>query len=380
MSATLKELDAWLSEPEGERLEFKEAKANFPFEKLVKYCAALANEGGGKIILGVTDGRPRRVVGSAAFEEPGRTVASLIQRLGVQVTSEEIHHSNGRVLVFHVSSRPVGVPIQCDGVFWSRAGDELRPLSPDRLRRVFQESGPDFSAELHPDAGLADLDPAQVERFREMWMRKSGNAALASITSRQLLEDSELVAGDKVTHAALVLLGTRPALGRRLAQAELIFEYRSSEASIPFQKRIEFRSGFLGYLDELWTTINLRNEVLQYREGFFVGDIPAFNEAVVREAALNALAHRDYRLPGSIFVRQFPRRLEIVSPAGSRPASMPRICSGGSLPGIDGSPMPVRSVALLSDPARAPTGCLKSPSKKESRGRTSRGRTIIRLS
>jgi ATP-dependent DNA helicase RecG len=99
----------------------------------------------------------------------------------------------------------------------------------------------------------------------------------------------------------------------------LVFEYRSSEASIPFQQRIEFRSGFLGYLDELWNTINLRNDVLHYREGFFVGDIPAFNEAVVREAVLNALAHRDYRLPGSIFVRQFPRRLEIVSPGGFPP-------------------------------------------------------------
>ena len=319
MSATLDELDAWLSEPEGERLEFKEAKSNFHFETLAKYCAALANEGGGKMIFGVTDKRPRRVVGSAAFEEPGRTVAGLISRLGIQITSEEIHHPNGRVLVFHVPPRPVGVPIQSDGVFWSRAGDELRPLSPDRLRRVFQESGPDFSAELHSDASLDDLDPALVERFREMWMRKSGNATLASITPRQLLEDAELQAGEKVTHAALVLLGTRPALGRRLAQAELVFEYRSSEASIPFQKRIEFRSGFLGYLDELWNTINLRNEVLQYREGFFVGDIPAFNEAVVREAVLNALAHRDYRLPGSIFVRQFPRRLEIVSPGGFPP-------------------------------------------------------------
>jgi ATP-dependent DNA helicase RecG len=319
MSATLEELDAWLSEPEAERLEFKEAKANFHFETLAKYCAALANEGGGKILLGVTDRRPRRVVGSNAFSEPGRTVAGLISRLGIQITSEEIRHANGRVLVFHVPPRPVGMPIQYDGVFWSRAGDELRPLSPDRLRRVFQESGPDFSAELHPDAGLDDLDPALVERFREMWMRKSGNAALASITPRQLLEDAELLAGDKITHAALVLLGTRPALGRRLAQAELVFEYRSSEASIPFQQRIEFRSGFLEYLDELWSTINLRNEVLHYREGFFVGDIPAFNEAVVREAVLNALAHRDYRLPGSIFVRQFPRRLEIVSPGGFPP-------------------------------------------------------------
>ena len=319
MSATLDELDTWLSEPEAERLEFKEAKANFHFETLAKYCAALANEGGGKIIFGVTDRRPRQVVGSTAFAEPGRTVAGLISRLGLQITSEEILHANGRVLVFHVPPRPVGVPIQYDGVFWSRAGDELRPLSPDRLRRIFHESGPDFSAELHPDANLDDLDPALVDRFREMWMRKSGNAALAAITTRQLLEDAELMAGGKVTHAALVLLGTRPALGRCLAQAELVFEYRSNEASIPFQQRIEFRSGFLGYLDELWNTINLRNEVLHYREGFFVGDIPAFNEAVVREGVLNALAHRDYRLPGSIFVRQFPRRLEIVSPGGFPP-------------------------------------------------------------
>ena len=184
---------------------------------------------------------------------------------------------------------------------------------------MFQESGPDFSAELHPDAGLDDLDPALIERFREMWMRKSGNAALGASLPEQLLEDAELLAGDRITHAALVLFGTQRAMGRRLAQAEVVFEYRSSEASIPFQQRIEFRSGFLGYLDELWNTINLRNEVLQYREGFFVGDIPAFNEAVVREALLNALAHRDYRLPGSIFVRQFPRRLEIVSPGGFPP-------------------------------------------------------------
>ena len=273
------------SEPEGERLEFKEAKSNFHFETLAKYCAALANEGGGKIILGVTDRRPRRVVGSTAFEEPGRTVAGLINRLGIQVMSEEIQHPNGRVLVFHVPTRPVGVPIQYDGVFWSRAGDELRPLSQDRLRGVFQESGPDFSAELHPDAGIDDLDPALIERFREMWMRKSGNAALAQLSlpgncwkTRNCWPATRL----RMPHWSC--LERSAAMGRRLGQAELVFEYRSSEASIPFQQRIEFRSGFLGYLDELWNTINLRNEVLQYREGFFVGDIPAFNEAVVREA------------------------------------------------------------------------------------------------
>lgn len=36
----------------------------------------------------------------------------------------------------------------------------------------------------------------------------------------------------------------------------------------------------------------------------------------MREALLNAVAHRDYRLGGSVFVRQYARRLELVSPGG----------------------------------------------------------------
>ena len=50
---------------------------------------ALANEGGGKIVLGVTDRRPRRVVGTAAFDEPGRTEAGLHQRLSHRIPVEE---------------------------------------------------------------------------------------------------------------------------------------------------------------------------------------------------------------------------------------------------------------------------------------------------
>ncbi|MCB1048430.1 MAG: transcriptional regulator, partial [Calditrichaeota bacterium] len=48
----------------------------------------------------------------------------------------------------------------------------------------------------------------------------------------------------------------------------------------------------------------------------FMMDIPTFNEGAVRESLLNAISHRDYRHAGSIFLRQFPRRLEVVSPGG----------------------------------------------------------------
>ena len=200
-----------------------------------------------------------------------------------------------------------------------RAGESLVPMTPDMLKRIFDEAGPDFSAEVSPAASLADLDPEAVSRFRTMWRRKSGNPDLDRLSDEQLLRDAELLVDAGVTYAALILLGAERPLGRLLAQAETIFEYRSSEASIPFQQRIEYRKGFLLYLDALWETINLRNDIQHYQDGLFIWDIATFNESAVREAILNAVSHRDYRHPGSVFVRQFPRRIEIVSPGGFPP-------------------------------------------------------------
>lgn len=316
MSTILAKFEAWLLEPESERLEFKEAKSNFHFETLAKYCAALANEGGGRMILGVTDRRPRAVVGTKAFGEPARTVAGLVERLRLKIECEEIAHRGGRVLIFQVPSRPIGMAVEVDGAFWMRAGESLRAMTQDELRRIVLEAGPDFSVEVCTDARISDLDPQAVGRFRGLWMERSGNASLARAKVEQVLEDAELLRGGQITYAALILFGTHKALGRHLAQAETIFEYRSSETSIPYQQRLEFRQGFFTALDELWKAINLRNEVQQYQDGLFVKQIPTFNERVVREAILNAVTHRDYRLAGSVFIRQFPQKLEVVSPGG----------------------------------------------------------------
>ena len=65
----LAELQKILDAEEDEHLEFKEAKQQYDSVKLIEYCVALANEGGGRLILGVTDSRPRKVVGTRAFSD-----------------------------------------------------------------------------------------------------------------------------------------------------------------------------------------------------------------------------------------------------------------------------------------------------------------------
>ncbi len=316
---SIEQLHTWLAEPEGTNIEFKEAKQNYHFDKLVEYCVALANEGGGKIILGATDRRPRQIVGTAAYAEPGRTEAGLHERLMHRIPVEEILTADGRVLVVHVPPRLPGTAWHIGGRYLKRAGDDPAALSDAELKAIFAETGPDFSAELCPGATLADLAPEAILLFRQRWAKKTRDERKNGWTDIDVLNNAELLIDGQITYAALILFGTRLALGQRLAQAELVFEYRSSEASGPAADREEFREGFFLWQDAIWQKINLRNDRQSYQDGLFRLDIPTFDEVPVRESLLNAVAHRDYRLGGSIFVRQYAHRLEVVSPGGLPP-------------------------------------------------------------
>lgn len=319
MTTTPDDLRRWLDEPEGLRLEFKEAKHNYHFEKLLEYCVAIANEGGGKIVLGATDRRPRRIVGTTALAEPGRTEAGIHERLSRRVPVEEVHTPDGRVVVVHVPGRLPGTAWQINGRYLKRAGDELAPLGDAELRAIFAETGPDFSAEICEGADATHLAPEAITAFRARWAARTSDDRKLAWSDEQTLTAAELSIDGRLTYAALILFGSREALGRFLAQAELVFEYRSSEASGPAAARAEYREGFFLWNEAIWQTINLRNDRQSYQDGLFRMDLPTFDEVQVREVLLNAVAHRDYRAGGSIFVRQYSRRLEVVSPGGFPP-------------------------------------------------------------
>ena len=319
----LDELYIWMKSRENARLEFKEAKNTFDITRLTRYCCAFANEKGGRLVLGVTDPFPRKIIGSQAFPNLEKIKSYLIFKLSLRIEVEELFEEDRRVVIFTIPSRPIGVPIECEGGYWMRRGEELVTMTADMLKRIFDEGVPDFSAQICPEAKFEDLDLAAINVFREAWMKKSGNRQLEHIAERQILRDIEVATEQGVTYAALILFGTHKALGKHLAQAEVIFEYRSSDVTGPAQHRIEYRQGFFTFYDELWGKINLRNDNQHFQDGLFIFDIPTFNEKAVREVILNAISHRDYKAAGSVWVKQYPRRITIASPGGFLPGITP---------------------------------------------------------
>ena len=256
------------------------------------------------------------MIGSAAFDQPERTRKGLIEKLKVMVDFQLYEYKGKRVWVFDVASRPLGLPVQVDGVAWWYEGDSLIPMPEDIRRKIYEEIGVDFSGTICNEARIGDIDENAVEIFRKKWIEKSGNTRLKSVEFEQLLRDCEAITEEGITYAALILFGKHAAIRRFLPQAEIVFEYRSSDASGPASQREEFQLGFFSCYDRIWELINLRNDKQHYQDGFFIYDISTFNERVVREAILNAVSYRMYQMGGSIFIRQYRDRLVVESPEG----------------------------------------------------------------
>ncbi|MGA6981400.1 MAG: ATP-binding protein, partial [Candidatus Sulfotelmatobacter sp.] len=148
MKITSKQIDFWRSAPnETENLEFKEAKNQFDTDKLLEYCVAISNECGGHLILGVKNNHPREVVGTSAFQNPNKIAEKLLQSLKFRVDIHEVAHPSGRVLVFEIPSRPKGTPREINGQYFMRCGESLVAMTPDQLRKIFDEGKPGWLEE-----------------------------------------------------------------------------------------------------------------------------------------------------------------------------------------------------------------------------------------
>ena len=198
---------------ETEHLEFKSATEKFPFESgrhsLCGYCIALANERGGKLILGVTDKLPRKVVGTAVFRNTGKLKSDVFRKISRRIEVEEFEYRGKRVLILDIPARPVGEPLHFEGQYLMRVGEELLPMTSDQIDLILTERRPDWSAQICPQATLDDLDPEAIAMARVNFAKKNSKISsdVETWSNIVFLNKAKLTVHGNVTNAAVLLLG-----------------------------------------------------------------------------------------------------------------------------------------------------------------------------
>lgn len=313
------DVDDILQDRENTTLEFKEARSNFSDTERSDYCAAIANMGGGKLLLGITN--DRNIVGTSVYQGTINKIPQQIyQAIGITVAVEEVRHLKGRIVVFDVPSRPVGQRVRSNAGKYTypiRRGESLGEMDDAMTKEILNEVQPDFSAGIVEDMTLNDLDETAVNDFKNKRAEKTDNHGLKTISTGQVLTDAELMRDGKLTFACLLLLGKKEKITKFLPQAEIIYEWRNDPKQIHHDFRASWRSPYFIIYDEIWNTINARNIRIPYQEGFIQQEVLAFDEKACREAVNNAVAHRDYSIGGrSIIIRTSPNSLTVISPGG----------------------------------------------------------------
>jgi ATP-dependent DNA helicase RecG len=319
---SLEQFEDWVSGREHISLEFKEAKNNFDSKNdLPDYCAALANEGGGKLILGVNDNG--KVVGTKAFHgRVNKLSHEIFTKIKIRVDVEEFLHSGHRILIFHVPGRLRGQRIKSTGnyLYPMRMGDSLAEMDDMKTKEILNENQPDFTSEIVANLSSDDLDLTALEALRKKWADESNRDDYLSFDHKKILKNSGLEDDGGITFAGLILVGKPEAIRRHLPDAEIIFEWRHDPKQTHYDFRKNWRAPFINIDDEIWEVINARNLRIPFQQGFFQREVWAFDEKSIREAVHNAVMHRDYSIKGrSIFIKASPQEFFIESPGGFPP-------------------------------------------------------------
>ena len=319
MDTTSAQIDLWRQSPsEHQRLEFKEAKTQFDNKKLYRYCVALANEGGGHLLLGIADILPRPVVGTGAVNDPVGMAGKVFQAIGFRVDIEEVAHPDGRVVVFCVPPRPRGTAYHYEGAYLMRSGRQLVPMSEDRLRAIFAEGQPDWGQQAAME-GLEDqrvVDLLDIQAFFELLglpLPANRSGILDRLITERLVDEEN--GRYSIRRLGALLLARRlvdfPEVARKAPRVVVYKGTSKLETKLDQTGTKGYAVGFQGLVGFVMAQLP-QNEVI---EDALRREVKLIPEVAIRELLANALIHQDLSMGGvSVMVEVYSNRVEISNP------------------------------------------------------------------
>jgi ATP-dependent DNA helicase RecG len=300
-----------LSAGEGAQLAF--VRGNFRPDALAETLAAFANAHGGTVVIGIRRGRSIEGVADLdAARDAALDAALACTPPLVLPLPTPVRHGDADLLLLLV---PAGLPhvYSVRGKYLRREGAADAPIPPDALRRLLLDRGA-TSWDRQPATGAtyADLEQAKINAY----IRRIGAAAESDPPAFLLRRGCLARSADEPyapTNAGLLLFAAD--VERFFPQCEItLVRYRGREMSDEFLRE-DIRDTLPEALRraEIWLSEHMRRGSRMI--GLERQDWVQFPQGAVREALVNAVAHRDYTIRGEgIRIALFGDRLECYSP------------------------------------------------------------------
>jgi ATP-dependent DNA helicase RecG len=289
-------------------------------EVLAETLVAFANSDGGTILVGV-DETAQATGGLYADEvEEALRTAAVECRPPVDARWHQAAADGGMVFAIVVTRSPE-LHSLADGRVLIRTRAENHPLSGDQIRQLAAtKSVGDFEDELAPGAQRADLDQEVIDEYVAKWEERQHREWTRSVDDL-LARIGALDDQGRPTIAGVLLFAQNPQAF--LPQSGLTFvkfvgTLPRGEAGQPgYGRREEIGGPLARIIQRTWEVVGEEMRIGAVVTGLEREERTEYPVSAVREALVNAVAHRDYRLAGRrIEVRMFADRMEIISPGG----------------------------------------------------------------
>ena len=300
----------------GPRLAFlPEADAQALAEDMV----AMANSDGGLIIIGIDeDGKRGQEVWEEEAESALREAAGLCLP-PIPSNWQKVERADGTLIGVNVA-RSLDLHTLYDGRVLVRSGARNRALSGDEIRDLAaSRQTAEFEMDVVPGARMDDLDPEIIEEYLDN--REVRGGARVGTTAELLFEIGATDRQGNPTTAGVLLFGKNPQTF--FPQSGIVFvkfpgnEARGDDGGIGYGRRDELTGPLARLVARAWNVVFEEMRVGATVNGLEREELTEYPRFAVREALVNAVAHRDYRIQGRrIEIRMYGDRLEIISPGG----------------------------------------------------------------
>lgn len=286
---------------------------------LAEAVACFANSEGGAILLGVDD----KKAGDEALTGTALDAEWLRKRIwdltdphlvvDVQEITEEAAGTPVRLLLI-VVQQSLDLH-KADRRFKHRLNTDCVDMPPEAQRRALEDRrGFDWTAELTSHT-VDEVSAAAVERAR-LYLRASGEESrlkLARQETPELLRQLGVADEKNRLNRAGALMFLAPE-----SEEEIVLVYKRRRApGADSTNRLDLRRPLLELYHEAKIAIDAANDLVQLSLPSGVRpQIRTIPDLAVREALINALMHRDYRLPDPVDVEFVGSELVVSSPGG----------------------------------------------------------------